>query len=666
MNNKSVSVIIPVYNVENYLDRCMVSVVHQTYKNLQIILVDDGSPDNCPEKCDWWARHDSRIEVIHKQNGGLSDARNAGLKEAKGEYIFFIDPDDMVSINTIAILVNKMQVYNVDMVVYRFAYMYTDGRVSAISKFDKDNKVLTRKQYISIALENKKITNHVWRRLYKRKYVQQDIFPTGHNFEDIYSMPELAKNCSRILLSDFVGYFYNVNDNGIVSNITYKNCKDHFIALSRAEKVTANLEPDLKAKARALKVIGDLIILDDMSSMNKSDKKNSALIKIIIKDIHNRRRKIHTFYKYVKSYGIKTKLKILCPTLSLYKERKYLAVPFKKIANFLIEEKLIQEFCSHKKKKNLVILGSPHHGNLGDQALRLGEYVYLRKYLPEYSIFEVPLNELKYAHKIKTYLNDNDYVSLHAGENIGTLYPGIHKEQEQVMQQFREKKFFVFPQTFFYSQDKFGKKLLMQTRKNYDDMKRFHVFTRDDYSFNLVKNTMPEIKVSLMPDMALNIRYEHDYPRDGALLLFRIDNEEKLSWQEKNQIYSILEKKFDNQIFQSDTDLYMDNLSIKQYEHEVINKLDQVAKSKIVVTDRLHGMIFAAITRTPCIVLKSKSPKVRGVYQWIKQNKYIELVDDISNLPQAIEKVMAADNSKFDRGIVDHKFKEMAKIIKSM
>ena len=96
-----ISVIIPVYKVEKYLDKCIESVVGQTYSDLEIILVDDGSPDGCPAMCDAWAEKDERIKVIHKPNGGLSSARNAGLAAASGEYVFFLDSDDTISANCI-------------------------------------------------------------------------------------------------------------------------------------------------------------------------------------------------------------------------------------------------------------------------------------------------------------------------------------------------------------------------------------------------------------------------------------------------------------------------------------------------------------------------------------------------------------------------------------
>ena len=112
-NEPLISVIIPVYKVEKYLNKCVDSVLNQTYKNLEIILVDDGSPDKCPEICDEYAKKDDRIKIIHKQNGGLSDARNVGIEKSTGEYITFIDSDDYVDSNYIE------QLYKLFDILYR-------------------------------------------------------------------------------------------------------------------------------------------------------------------------------------------------------------------------------------------------------------------------------------------------------------------------------------------------------------------------------------------------------------------------------------------------------------------------------------------------------------------------------------------------------------------
>lgn len=111
-----VSVVIPIYNVQDYLNDCIKSIVNQTYQNLEIILVDDGSPDSCPMICDEWKNKDSRIIVIHKKNGGLSDARNAGLNKASGEYVFYVDSDDYLEDDTIEWMVSCAIRYNAEIV----------------------------------------------------------------------------------------------------------------------------------------------------------------------------------------------------------------------------------------------------------------------------------------------------------------------------------------------------------------------------------------------------------------------------------------------------------------------------------------------------------------------------------------------------------------------
>ena len=144
MTSELISVIVPVYNVENYLDRCVESLVNQTYRNLEIILVDDGSPDRCPEICDEWAQKDSRIRVIHKANGGVSSARNAGMEIADGEWFFFIDSDDFMPANALAGLMDLQQEKGADLVCGSFHIMKTRNR-----SYDKTypDKVFLRQEF---------------------------------------------------------------------------------------------------------------------------------------------------------------------------------------------------------------------------------------------------------------------------------------------------------------------------------------------------------------------------------------------------------------------------------------------------------------------------------------------------------------------------------------
>ena len=122
-----ISVIVPVYKVEAYLDKCISSIVGQTYRNLEIILVDDGSPDNCGAICDAWAEQDSRIKVIHKENGGLSDARNAGMSAATGELLGFVDSDDHISPEMYQLLYERMIADNSDISACGVEMVFENG-----------------------------------------------------------------------------------------------------------------------------------------------------------------------------------------------------------------------------------------------------------------------------------------------------------------------------------------------------------------------------------------------------------------------------------------------------------------------------------------------------------------------------------------------------------
>ncbi len=146
MSQPLVSVVIPIYNVEKYLDRCIISVVNQTYKNLEIILVDDGSPDNCPAMCDEWAKKDSRIKVIHKKNAGLGMARNTGIDNANGDYIFFFDSDDYVDVEIAEKCVAAITEKNSDVVIYGRYDLCDDGKleekkITSTEKFFDENSI---------------------------------------------------------------------------------------------------------------------------------------------------------------------------------------------------------------------------------------------------------------------------------------------------------------------------------------------------------------------------------------------------------------------------------------------------------------------------------------------------------------------------------------------
>lgn len=176
--------IIPIYKVEKYLCECIDSVINQTHTDLQIILVDDGSPDLCGKICDDYSMRDNRIHVIHKQNGGLSDARNAGIKQAKGEFIYYLDSDDYIELNTIEILLDEQRKTNADIVISNYYYTYTDYENIAKS-FYKEKIILDNYDAMK-SLVSGKLQTFAWGKLIRTDLAKKYLFPKGKLFEDHY------------------------------------------------------------------------------------------------------------------------------------------------------------------------------------------------------------------------------------------------------------------------------------------------------------------------------------------------------------------------------------------------------------------------------------------------------------------------------------------------
>ena len=178
-----ISVIVPIYKVEKYLDCCIQSIVNQTYRNLEIILVEDGSPDGCADICDMWAEKDSRIKVIHKENGGLSEARNVGLKISTGEYISFVDSDDRIEPDFLKQLYGGITAYNADVAECAVSYVDENGHFLRHRNAAQIPEMGKLEALRRLVLEEG-IYQTVWNKLYSRKAIEGIFFEVGKFHED--------------------------------------------------------------------------------------------------------------------------------------------------------------------------------------------------------------------------------------------------------------------------------------------------------------------------------------------------------------------------------------------------------------------------------------------------------------------------------------------------
>ena len=205
--NNIISVIVPVYKVEKYLDRCVQSIVTQSYNNLEIILVDDGSPDGCPAMCDEWAKKDKRIKVIHKENGGLSDARNAGLGIAQGDFIGFVDSDDWIAPDMYQRLMLAMNRDGSDVAACGVEVVWEDERSSSMLT-KPVNCILNRNDAQKALLEETDLKQPVWYKMYRRETIANILFDVGKYHEDVFWSYQVVGNAEKVSVISDVGYYY--------------------------------------------------------------------------------------------------------------------------------------------------------------------------------------------------------------------------------------------------------------------------------------------------------------------------------------------------------------------------------------------------------------------------------------------------------------------------
>lgn len=219
--NDLISIVVPVYNVAYLLERCIKSILNQTYRNLEIILVDDGSTDESGKLCDHYSKNDGRINVIHKTNGGLSSARNAGTKISNGKYLLFVDSDDWIKPNMVEILYNQIIRTQADICVCGISP--TDGNtVQHLEWFNKD-LVLSKQKALDKLIKCELFTSHAWNKLYRTDIIIKFPFPEGKLYEDIYVMHNIFSECNSIAVVKDYLYFYYQRPNSITTVHNLKN-----------------------------------------------------------------------------------------------------------------------------------------------------------------------------------------------------------------------------------------------------------------------------------------------------------------------------------------------------------------------------------------------------------------------------------------------------------
>lgn len=312
-----VSIIVPVYNVEKYLRKCIDNLVGQTYKNLEIILIDDGSTDNCGNICDCYANVDIRVKCYHKKNGGLSDARNYGLDRCNGKYVMFVDSDDYLDTKCVEALYSLIKKNNANISVCSFYYETEFGETINTLHKNMSIDVLDRKQGIVELLRMEKYSNSAWGKLYQKELFESVRFPKGRLFEDIPTTYKIFLKAEKIVYSPEAYYHYLYRCSAISKQ---KDLRGNIDAIEFTEEMTnkiLDIYPDLAelCSCRLISAYAGIIAKADIRSTVYTE--TVRKIKIIRKQVYTyslcpKRRRIIA----LASYFPNCIFKIVCQKIS--------------------------------------------------------------------------------------------------------------------------------------------------------------------------------------------------------------------------------------------------------------------------------------------------------------------------------------------------------------
>ncbi|WP_295363468.1 glycosyltransferase family 2 protein [uncultured Succinivibrio sp.] len=284
-----ISVIVPIYKVEKYLGKCIESIIRQSYSNLEIILVDDGSPDRCGAICDEYARKDSRIKVIHQDNMGLSVARNTGLNIATGEYITFVDSDDWIDQNFIKLLLKSMLKSNAQIAVTSLLNVYEDGTTKSNTLILSEIR-LSKTEGLACYLFNGYLTPCACGKLWKKNLWEGIRFPEGKLFEDQFTTYKVLEKADTIIFSPSNMYFYLKRPCSIGHSSFSERTYNLYEGINEQYEYLSNKYPQIENELAIGKIVWELVFINmTILSRKETDYRDifSKTQRFILKNFNN-------------------------------------------------------------------------------------------------------------------------------------------------------------------------------------------------------------------------------------------------------------------------------------------------------------------------------------------------------------------------------------------
>ena len=350
----------------------------------------------------------------------------------------------------------------------------------------------------------------------------------------------------------------------------------------------------------------------------------------------------------------------------------------KKLVNVMKKKSLKKLYLQIKKRchwyhflryplgHKFYFFGTPEHINVGDSAIVIAEKLFLKKYFPKISIKELTITEYRNNHHlIQKYYSKRGIAICDGGGNFGTLWYDAEFIRYDLISTLKEDPIIVFPQTVFFSNDEKGKRALENSCLYYESRNNIVLIAREKKSYESLKSSYRDTSTLLVPDIVLSTTMD-DFGvkatrRDGILTVFRHDIEQLMSDHDREKIFMYCKRE---KIKLKKSDMYSGVPVTKENRLMVVrDKMQEFVDAELVITDRLHGMIFAAITETPCIVFSNNHHKISGSYEWISYLPYIQYVTSVQEALDKIPELMKCKNNKYNNEPLRIYYEELARVV---
>lgn len=321
------------------------------------------------------------------------------------------------------------------------------------------------------------------------------------------------------------------------------------------------------------------------------------------------------------------------------------------------------------KKKKIIVGLAADYKNLGDVAITYAQTQFLKESFPDYQVIDFPISQtFKHYKDLKAIIQPGDIITMVGGGNTGDLYDSAEHPRQFLIKKFPNNMVVSFPQTVDFSSTFFGKHMMKKAKRIYSSHKNLILMAREKQSFEIYRNHFSKNKSFLFPDIVLYIdKSEPVVSRKGITLTFRNDKEKKVKAEEVNQLVNQINSEYGEVNFR-DTHVDEDFNSIEDRENSLHDIWNQFRSSSLVVTDRLHGMIFCAITHTPCIAINNSNKKVQRVYEkWLTEFPNISMFEEFNSeiILQKIREKTALEVNDTNYNYLDKYFKELKEVIES-